>query len=169
MTVAATQCARTRRFSLFVLGFTVNDGGNAFARVFSNAFPYAHDVAASGINDLATAIFDLLQDGQLCPKSRKDHDVVGFQFGNVGLLMASGQIFDAERGDLLVDFRIVDNFPDNVEPAILKNFARSVGQIDSAFDAVAKAELLGQPHCDIAHRNETAVAPHFVHDIAAIM
>ena len=83
--------------------------------------------------------------------------------------MASGQIFDAERGDLLVDFRVVDNFPNDVEPAILKNFARSVGQIDGAFDAVTKAELLSQPHCDVAHRNKTAVAPNFVHDVAAIM
>ena len=65
--------------------------------------------------------------------------------------MTPSQIFDAERGNLLVNFRIVDNLADNIEPAILKNFARSIGQIDGAFDAVAKAKLLGQPHRDIAH------------------
>ena len=63
--------------------------------IFADPFPNAHDVAASGIDDLAAAIFDLLQNGKLGSESGQDDDVVGLQFGDVGLLVLSGQVLDA--------------------------------------------------------------------------
>ena len=65
------------------------------AGVFADPFPDAHDVAASGIDDLAAAILDLLQDGQLGSERGQDDDVVGLQLGDVGLLVLSGQVLDA--------------------------------------------------------------------------
>src|ERR1051325_5176812 len=38
-----------------------------------------------------------------------------------------GQIFDAERRDLLIDLRVVNDLPDDKKTAILEHFARRVG------------------------------------------
>ena len=63
----------------------------------------------------------------------------------------------------------MNNLADNEEPPVLKNLARGVSQIDRALDAVAKAELLGQPHSCITYGNDPPGAPHFFDDIATIM
>ncbi len=60
--------------------------------------------------------------------------------------------------DLLVDLGIVNDLAENEEPAVLENLPRRVGEIDRALDAVAKSELLRQPHRDVAHREDAAVA-----------
>ena len=70
---------------------------------------------------------------------------------------------------MFVDLRVVNDLADDEEPAILENLARRVSQIDRALDAVAKAELLRQPHRDIAARQNAAGAPDLVHDVAAVM
>ena len=44
----------------------------------------------------------------------------------------------------------MNDLADDEEPAILENLARGVGEIDRALDAVAKAELLRQPHGHVA-------------------
>ena len=70
---------------------------------------------------------------------------------------------------MLVDFGIVNDLADDEEPAIFENFARGVGEIDGALDAVTKTKLLGQPHGRVAHRNNSALPPHFIDNVAAIM
>ena len=87
MSFAVTERARAGRLGFFVLGLAVNDRGGGFARVFAHAFPDAHDVAASGVDDLAAAILDLLQNGKLGAERGHDDDVVGLQFGDVGLFV----------------------------------------------------------------------------------
>ena len=51
----------------------------------------------------------------------------------------------------------------------LKTFPRGVSEIDRALDAVAKAELLRQPHRDVADGQDAAVAPDLVDDVAAVV
>ena len=87
MTLAIAQRARAGRLGFLVLGLAVNDGSGRFARVFAHAFPNAHHVAASRIDDLATAILDLLLDRQFRSKRRHDDNVVRLQIGNVGLFV----------------------------------------------------------------------------------
>ena len=75
MSAAVAKRARTGCLGLFVLGLAVNDGSNRFAGVFAHSFPNAHHVAASGIDNLAAAVFDLLLDRQLGSERWDDHDV----------------------------------------------------------------------------------------------
>ena len=55
MAFAITEGARAGGLGFFVLGLAVNDRGGRFAGVFAHALPDAHDVAAGGVDDLATA------------------------------------------------------------------------------------------------------------------
>ena len=55
MAFAVTERARTGGLGFFVLSFAVNDRGGRFAGVFANSLPDTHDVAAGGVDDLATA------------------------------------------------------------------------------------------------------------------
>ncbi len=96
MAFAVPQRAGAGRLGFFVFGLAVNDRGYALAGIFADPFPNAHDVAASGINDLAATIFYLLQNGQLRSERGQDDNVVGLQFGDVGLFVSSGQVLDAE-------------------------------------------------------------------------
>src|SRR5207244_13404715 len=64
VSLSVAERARARRLGLLVLGFTVNDRRDRFARVFADAFPNAHHVAANGVEHLAAAFFGLLQHRQ---------------------------------------------------------------------------------------------------------
>src|ERR1051326_2138789 len=152
-----------------MLGLAMNNRGHALAGIFAHPFPNAHDIAAGGVDNLAAVIPDLLQNGQLRAEGGEDNYVLRLQFGNVRLFIWTGQVFDSERRDLLVDFRIVNNLANDEEAAIFENLARGVGQIDGTLDSVTKAKLFRKPHCDIAHRNNSAVASHAIDDIAAVM
>jgi len=69
----------------------------------------------------------------------------------------------------MIDLGIVNDFADNKEPAISKYFARSVGEVDCALNAVTKPKLFRQPHRRVAHGNDAACATHFFDNVAAIM
>ena len=77
-----------------MLGFAVDNRSSGFARVFADAFPDAHHVAAGRIDDLAAAVFNLLLDRQFGSKRRHDDDVVGAEIGDVRLLVLSRQVLD---------------------------------------------------------------------------
>ena len=51
----------------------------------------------------------------------------------------------------------MNDFAEDEEAAVLENFARGIGEIDGALDAVTKAELLGQSHGHVTDGNDTAV------------
>ena len=87
--------ARARSLGLLVFGFAVDDRGGRFACVFTNPLPNAHDVAAGGIDNLATAVLDLLLNRQFRSERRYDHHVFGPQIGNVGLLVLASKILYA--------------------------------------------------------------------------
>ena len=78
-----------------MLGFAVNDGSGRFARVLAHAFPDTHDVATSGVDNLATDVFDLLQSRKLGAESGHDDDIVRTKVFDVGLLVFAEQVLDA--------------------------------------------------------------------------
>ena len=63
----------------------------------------------------------------------------------------------------------MNDFANDKETAILKNFARGIGEIYGALDSVAKSKLFCQAHSDVADRDNPAIASHPINDIAAIM
>src|SRR5689334_9149960 len=63
----------------------------------------------------------------------------------------------------------MDDFPDNEKAALLEDFARGIGEIDGALDAVAEAKLLCQPHGHAVDRDDAPIAPDFVDNVAAIV
>ena len=94
MSAAVAESARTGGLRLFVLRLAVNDRCGRFACVFAHPLPNAHHVAASGVDNLAAAILDLLLDRQFGSKRRHDDDVVGAEIGDVRLLIFAGEILD---------------------------------------------------------------------------
>ena len=70
MPAPVAERARAGRLGLLVLGLAMNDRSGRFARIFAHSFPDAHHVAASGIDDLAAALLDLLLDRQLGSERR---------------------------------------------------------------------------------------------------
>src|SRR6476620_11212704 len=94
--VSATiaESARTRGFGLFVFRLPVNNGCSRFTCVFAYSLPNAHHVPASRINNLATAILDLLLDRQFGSKRRHDDDVVGTEIGDIRFLIFASEILD---------------------------------------------------------------------------
>ena len=69
----------------------------------------------------------------------------------------------------MVHLWVVNDLADDKEPAIFKYFARGIGEIDRAFDTVAKTKLFRQPHGGVADRNHSARATYLIDDVAAVM
>ena len=69
----------------------------------------------------------------------------------------------------MIDLRIMNDLADNKEPAIFKYFARGVGEVDRALNAVTKPKLFRQAHGRVARGNDAARATHFFDNIAAVM
>ena len=63
----------------------------------------------------------------------------------------------------------MDDFADEKEIAVGENFPCGVGEIDGAFDAVAKSELLGQADGDIAELGRAAGGAQLVDHRAVVM
>ena len=63
----------------------------------------------------------------------------------------------------------MNDLADDEEPAIFKNFARGVGQIDRTLNAITKTKLFRQAHGGVAHGDDAARAPHFFDDVAPVM
>ena len=78
-------------------------------------------------------------------------------------------VSDAERGDLLVHFGIVNDLAEDEETAIRENLRRSVGEIDGALDPIAKTELLREPHRDAPHAQRAAIRTDAFHHFTAIV
>ena len=93
MSLAVAERTRTGCLGLFVFGFAVNNGSSRFARVFTDALPDAHHIAASGIDNLAATVLDLLLDRQFCSERRHNDNVFRSEIGNIGLLVFARKIF----------------------------------------------------------------------------
>src|SRR5205814_5942765 len=68
----------------------------------------------------------------------------------------------------MIHLWVVNDLADNKEPAILKNLARGICEIDRALDPVAKAKLFRQAHRGVAHGDDSARATHLIDDVAPV-
>ena len=69
----------------------------------------------------------------------------------------------------MIHLWVVNDLAHNKEPAILKNFARGVREIDRAFDPVTEAKLFREAHGCIAHGNDSTCPTHLIDDVALVM
>src|SRR5262249_40869677 len=69
----------------------------------------------------------------------------------------------------MIDLRVMNNFSYNEQAAILENLARSVCEIDRAFDTIAKTKLLCQAHRRVSHGNDSTGPPNLFDDIAPVV
>src|SRR5436190_24302902 len=69
----------------------------------------------------------------------------------------------------MINLGVVNNLADNKEPAISKHLARGIGEINRAFDTVAKTKLFRQPHGGVADGNYSARATYLINNVAAVM
>ncbi len=76
---------------------------------------------------------------------------------------------DAHAPELVVDFRVVDDFPDQENALIREDLAGRVGEVDGAFHAVAEPELPCQPHGGVADGEFPPVGAEFLDDGRAVV
>jgi hypothetical protein len=81
-------------------------------------------------------------------EGRQDHDVVGADM--VERLARVGQEPDAQRPELVVHVRVVDDLAGQVDRPIGKARPRLVGVVHGAIDAVAEPELLREVQLEAA-------------------
>ena len=69
----------------------------------------------------------------------------------------------------MIDLGVVNDLPDNKQPAIFENFARSVSEINRALHAVAKTKLFRQAHRGVAHGYDSTRATYFLDNVTAVV
>ena len=137
----------SRGLGLLMLGFAVDDAGHRFTRILPDPFPDAHHITARGVDQQAALGFEFLPGLNLGSKRRNDHHIVRFQLIHLGRTRLGGNRHDSHVADLVVDLRVVDDLAKQVNGARWReDAARGVSQVDRAFNAVTKAEFLGQLH-----------------------
>jgi len=169
MAAAADPRLRAGGLGLLMPGLAVNDAGDVILRILADAFPDAHDVAAGRIHKPAAFGFELLPHGDFHPESGNNDNVILLQVGDVRVLFAAGEELDAHRADLIVDLRVMDDFAEDVERLIGEDLPRGIGQVNGPLDAVAKAELLGEPDRQVARCQHIPVAANALDQAAAIV
>src|SRR5579862_1072622 len=169
MAVAVEYGAGARGFRFLVLGFAVNDGCGVFVGVLAHPLPDTHHVAAGGVDDLAAALLQLRERGDFRPERGDDDHVLGGEVVDLRLAPFADEVLDAERGNLLVDLRVVDDLAQDEEPAILENLARGVGQVDGPLDPVAEAELLRQLQGYPLEADDAPAGAQPLDDLAAVV
>ena len=142
-------------------GFAVDDGGDAIGGVSADPAPDFHHIAAGGVDDAAAAGFDFVDELGGCAEGGDNDDVV------LGELVVFGGEFLPWEGDdvhfpeVLVDFRVVDDFADEEDAFVGEDAAGGVGEVDGTFDAVAEAELFGEEDGGVADGEASALAAEF--------
>ena len=93
-----------------------------------------------------------------------------FQFGLGGF---GGNNLDAQIPDLVVDFRVVDDFTQQVNRGLRRDLSKiflgGISQVNGALHTVTKAKFLGQFHSQVAGGEHPAAAANLFNDFAAIM
>ena len=170
--MAAAVGARLRSGGLgfLVPGLAVDDAGDAVLGVLADAFPDAHHVAAGGVHQHATLFLEALARAHLGAKRGNDHHVAGLQPRHFFLRRLGRNDLDAHVADLVVDFRVVDDFAEQINGFVGREiFSRGVGEVNGALDAVAKAELLRELDREAVRGKHAAVGADALDQFAAIM
>jgi len=159
MTFAVAERRASWWLGLFVFGFAVDDGSHGFAGVFADGVSRRSSRRRSGIDDLATAILDLLQDGELGAKagrmttSRIASSEIRPVYCAVRFLML--------RRNLFIHLRVVNDLADDEEPPVLKTLRAAYARSIRRARPRNEAKLLRQPHRTPRPR-QCRVAPDFI-------
>jgi hypothetical protein len=71
--------------------------------------------------------------------------------------------------DLVIDIGVVNNFSEDIQRFVRKNFPRRVSEINRALNPVAEPKLLREPHRQSPGGNPVPSRAHTVHQLAEIM
>ena len=150
-------------------GLAVNDAGDLLGGVLPDALPDTHDVAASGVHDLAALGLDGVNGRHLCTKGGDDDDILGVEGGKLLLGGMGLKVANAHGGELRIDIGVVDDLAEKENAAVRKDLVCRVGEVDGALDAVAKAEFLGEANDGAALLDHATVAAGKLDEFAAVM
>ena len=148
---------------------SMDDGCHLLDGILPDAFPDAHDIAACCVHDLAAAFPDELNGFDLSAKRRNYHHVGCCQLVNFFSGGPGGEVTDSQRCHLGIDIRIVDDFAEEKNPAVGKNLARGIGQIDGPLDSIAEPELLRETDRCGSRLENTAVGADIFHQFAPVV
>ena len=154
-----------------VLGLAVDDAGDPFLGVLADPFPDAHHVAASRVHQAAAFGLKFGARAHLGAKGGDDHHVVGLEPLQFLLGGFGRNDLDAHVVNLVVDFRVVDDFAEKINGlGQREDIAGGVGKVNGAFHAVTKAEFLGQLDGEKAvGAEDVALVANALHQFAPVM
>src|SRR5882762_435385 len=161
-----------RGLRFFVVVLAVDQGGEAVARVHLDALPDVQDRSARRVDEHAADRAQALEVPHRHAKRRENHDVAGAHGAEVELTIPPFrpvQEFDAHRGEVLVDARVVDDLADQERALAGKLGARFVRILDRAVHAVTEAELAGEPECHVADLQRVSRLADEIDDTAVII
>ena len=122
----------------------MNDAGNRVLGILAHAFPDAHHVATGRVHEEASFFFELAAGGHFGAKGRYDNDVFRTQLVDLLVFGFASDGNDAHALDLIVDLRVVNDFPQQKNPALGIGAAGGISKIDGALDAVTEPKFFSQ-------------------------
>lgn len=147
----------------------MNDRSEAISGIRANAFPDAHDIATSGVDDGAAALLDEFHEPGFSTKSRDDNDVFGSQCGDLSEVLFDRDADDAFFIELAIDLGVVDDFPEQEDAVFSKDAAGGVGEVDGTLDAVAESEIAGETDNGLPDLDHTAFGANGFDQRAAVV
>ena len=159
--------SRKRRLGFLMFEFSVNDGGDARARISLDIFPDVQNGSAGRIDHNATLLRKQVDVRRGYAESGNQDDIVPKNI--VILVRPVRKAPYSHPFQLIIDVRIVDDFAGEKNAMIRELCDRFVRVFDSALDPVAEAEFHGEPEGEIPRLEAEAIGAHNVHDLAAII
>src|SRR5215217_3807446 len=140
-----------RGLGLLVVVLSVDEGGVAVAGIALDPFPDVQHRSTGGVDQHTANAAKPLEVTNGDTEGGHDHHVVRGDFGEVEpALLFLGEEGNAHGPELLDDMGIVNDFPDQKEPAVGKLGPAFVGVLHGAIHTVAKPELPGQPESEMS-------------------
>src|SRR6185503_18292119 len=113
----------------FMPRFAMNNARDRVFRVLPDALPNAHYVAAGGIDKQASFFFQLLPGADFRSEGGNNHQVLGPQLIDFVISRFAGNGDNSKAADLIVNFRVMNDFAEQKDSAVRVSAAGSVSKI----------------------------------------
>src|SRR5438270_2318139 len=161
-----------RGLRLLVVVLAVDQGGETVARVYLDALPDVQNRSARRVDEHAADGAQPLEIPHRHAERGKNHDVVRAHSTEVEVAIPTFgpvQEREADRGELLIDVRVVDDLANQERALVGELGPRFVRILDRAVHAVTESELTREPECQVADLERVSRLANEIDDPAVII
>ncbi len=160
---------RCRRARLLVVVLPVDQRREAVAGVALDTLPDVEHRAAGGVHQHATDAAQRLEVVEGDAERRDDHHILRRDPRVVEALLAGDEELDPHRLHLGIHVRVVNDLTHQHDASIGKLVPRLVGILDRTLDAVAEAELAGEPDRGVAGSQLVRALTEQIHQMPRVI